>query len=103
MCGVPVSTLGCATAGASLRCPSRSCVGVEGTTVVGCFSPAPAPCGLPPPGGVEQCRKAILVDFCRHAFDGSGADSECKGNGKVARCSLCRMARLASRQLPPCC
>ncbi|EFJ53122.1 hypothetical protein VOLCADRAFT_115699 [Volvox carteri f. nagariensis] len=26
-------------------------------------------------GGVEQCRKAILVDFCRHAFDGSGADN----------------------------
>ncbi len=26
-------------------------------------------------GGVDQCRKAILVDFCRHAFDGSGADN----------------------------
>ncbi|GIL49858.1 hypothetical protein Vafri_6156 [Volvox africanus] len=26
-------------------------------------------------GGVEQCRKAIIVDFCRHAFDGSGADN----------------------------
>ncbi|PNW82263.1 hypothetical protein CHLRE_06g278154v5 [Chlamydomonas reinhardtii] len=26
-------------------------------------------------GGVEQCRKSILVDFCRHAFDGSGADN----------------------------
>lgn len=34
-------------------------------------------------GGLEECRKAILVDFCRHAFDGSGADNffdagECK-------------------------
>lgn len=26
-------------------------------------------------GGLEGCRKAILVDFCRHAFDGSGADN----------------------------
>jgi hypothetical protein len=26
-------------------------------------------------GGVEQCRKSILIDFCRHAFDGSGADN----------------------------
>ncbi|PNH09778.1 hypothetical protein TSOC_003592 [Tetrabaena socialis] len=26
-------------------------------------------------GGMEQCRKAMLVDFCRHAFDGSGADN----------------------------
>eukprot|EP00798_Chlamydomonas_sp_ICE-L_P010312 gene10312-8243_t len=26
-------------------------------------------------GGVEQCRKSILVDFCRHAFDGSGAEN----------------------------
>lgn len=26
-------------------------------------------------GGVEQAQRAILVDFCRHAFDGSGADS----------------------------
>ncbi len=26
-------------------------------------------------GGMEQCRKTILVDFCRHAFDGSGADN----------------------------
>ncbi|GAX77609.1 hypothetical protein CEUSTIGMA_g5053.t1 [Chlamydomonas eustigma] len=26
-------------------------------------------------GGVEQCRKTILIDFCRHAFDGSGADN----------------------------
>jgi hypothetical protein len=24
-------------------------------------------------GGVEACRKAILLDFFRHAFDGSGA------------------------------
>jgi hypothetical protein len=24
-------------------------------------------------GGVEPCRKAILLDFFRHAFDGSGA------------------------------
>jgi hypothetical protein len=26
-------------------------------------------------GGVEKCHKAILLDFCRHAFDGSGADN----------------------------
>jgi hypothetical protein len=26
-------------------------------------------------GGLEQCRKAILCDFCKHAFDGSGADN----------------------------
>lgn len=26
-------------------------------------------------GGVELCRKTILCDFCRHAFDGSGADN----------------------------
>ena len=26
-------------------------------------------------GGVEACRKAILLDFFRHAFDGSGADN----------------------------
>lgn len=26
-------------------------------------------------GGWEKCRKAILCDFFRHAFDGSGADS----------------------------
>jgi hypothetical protein len=26
-------------------------------------------------GGVEECRKAILLDFFRHAFDGSGADN----------------------------
>ncbi|KAL4434628.1 hypothetical protein ABPG77_002751 [Micractinium sp. CCAP 211/92] len=26
-------------------------------------------------GGVEPCRKAILLDFFRHAFDGSGADN----------------------------
>ena len=26
-------------------------------------------------GGVEAARKAILADFCRHAFDGSGADN----------------------------
>jgi hypothetical protein len=26
-------------------------------------------------GGLEQCRKAILADFCKHAFDGSGADN----------------------------
>jgi hypothetical protein len=25
-------------------------------------------------GSVEAARKAILTDFCRHAFDGSGAD-----------------------------
>lgn len=30
---------------------------------------------MPCAGGVEACRKAILADFCRHAFDGSGADS----------------------------
>lgn len=26
-------------------------------------------------GGVDGCRKTILTDFFRHAFDGSGADS----------------------------
>lgn len=26
-------------------------------------------------GGVERCRRVILTDFCRHAFDGSGADN----------------------------
>lgn len=26
-------------------------------------------------GGLEECRKAILCDFFRHAFDGSGADN----------------------------
>ena len=26
-------------------------------------------------GGVEECRKAILTDFFRHGFDGSGADN----------------------------
>lgn len=26
-------------------------------------------------GGIEDCRKCILADFCRHAFDGSGADN----------------------------
>ena len=26
-------------------------------------------------GGVERCRKTILADFFRHAFDGSGADN----------------------------
>lgn len=26
-------------------------------------------------GGIDTCRKAILCDFCRHAFDGSGADN----------------------------
>lgn len=26
-------------------------------------------------GGVEECRHAILLDFFRHAFDGSGADN----------------------------
>lgn len=26
-------------------------------------------------GGVEACRKTILADFCKHAFDGSGADN----------------------------
>ena len=26
-------------------------------------------------GGVEPLRKAILADFCRHAFDGSGGDN----------------------------
>lgn len=25
-------------------------------------------------GSCEAAQKAILVDFCRHAFDGSGAD-----------------------------
>jgi hypothetical protein len=31
--------------------------------------PHPAPCTVPfTPGGVEAARKAILVDFCRHAF-----------------------------------
>eukprot|EP00879_Flechtneria_rotunda_P004579 GHRR01004834.1.p1 GENE.GHRR01004834.1~~GHRR01004834.1.p1 ORF type:complete len:720 (+),score=299.93 GHRR01004834.1:971-3130(+) len=25
--------------------------------------------------GLEECRKTILTDFCRHAFDGSGADN----------------------------
>lgn len=25
-------------------------------------------------GSLEDCRKFILTDFCRHAFDGSGAD-----------------------------
>ena len=26
-------------------------------------------------GGVDECRKTILADFFRHAFDGSGADN----------------------------
>lgn len=26
-------------------------------------------------GGVDGARVAILADFCRHAFDGSGADN----------------------------
>ena len=26
-------------------------------------------------GSVEGCRKAVLLDFFRHAFDGSGADN----------------------------
>jgi Protein of unknown function (DUF2009) len=26
-------------------------------------------------GGVEAARHAVLLDFCRHAFDGSGADN----------------------------
>jgi hypothetical protein len=26
-------------------------------------------------GGLEACRRTILCDFCRHAFDGSGADN----------------------------
>lgn len=26
-------------------------------------------------GGAEACKKKILVDFFRHAFDGSGADN----------------------------
>ncbi len=26
-------------------------------------------------GGVERCRQTILTDFCRHAFNGSGADN----------------------------
>jgi len=26
-------------------------------------------------GGAERCRKTILCDFFRHAFDGSGADN----------------------------
>lgn len=25
-------------------------------------------------GSLEDCRKMIITDFCRHAFDGSGAD-----------------------------
>ncbi len=28
-------------------------------------------------GGVDRCRKLILTDFCRHAFDGSGACCGC--------------------------
>jgi hypothetical protein len=24
---------------------------------------------------MEQCQKTIMCDFCRHAFDGSGADN----------------------------
>jgi hypothetical protein len=34
-------------------------------------------------GGVEPCRKAILLDFFRHAFDGSGAGG-CGGPGGVS-------------------
>ena len=30
-------------------------------------------------GGVEACRKAILLDFFRHAFDGSGAGGAARG------------------------
>jgi hypothetical protein len=26
-------------------------------------------------GGIDECRKIILADFFRHAFDGSGADN----------------------------
>ena len=26
-------------------------------------------------GSMDMCLKTILVDFCRHAFDGSGADN----------------------------
>ena len=26
-------------------------------------------------GGIEAARRHILTDFCRHAFDGSGADN----------------------------
>lgn len=40
-------------------------------------------------GSVEAARKAILTDFCRHAFDGSGADVSrsgwfCQGEVRVA-------------------
>ena len=43
-----------------LACPSRGAAQVA-AYVQGAF------------GGVEPCRKAILLDFFRHAFDGSGA------------------------------
>jgi hypothetical protein len=35
-------------------------------------------------GSVDNARKAILTDFCRHAFDGSGADVSCWGFQKLS-------------------
>eukprot|EP00882_Tetradesmus_deserticola_P033814 GHRQ01038662.1.p1 GENE.GHRQ01038662.1~~GHRQ01038662.1.p1 ORF type:complete len:106 (-),score=32.79 GHRQ01038662.1:111-428(-) len=40
-------------------------------------------------GSVDNARKAILTDFCRHAFDGSGADVS--GSAAALRCWLAAM------------
>ena len=48
-------------------------------------------------GSVEGCRKAILLDFFRHAFDGSGADNFVSTRPAVLPCMSCTIP-LCGRQ-----
>ena len=56
-------------------------------------------------GGVEQCRKAILLDFFRHAFDGSGAGWWMPRKGAClpssGLCAQCTWHAANFRRLPP--
>jgi hypothetical protein len=46
-------------------------------------------------GGVEPCRKAILLDFFRHAFDGSGAGVGWRSRGQAQGCTLMELPTCA--------